>query len=359
MPGVFNCDEPLVSVVVPVHNSSHTLETCIKALVHQDYEAIEIILVENGSSDDSASQCRFWAEMNPNILYLEIEQASVTAARNAGIEAAHGEYIAFCDADDWYKPSAINILVRSAAATQAGVVKAGYMRVINECIPISKGRSFVKNNTLTYRSQWTYDDYARFYNPIGYAFPSAMWSSLFSRELLQSIPICIRENGLRRGEDALVNAAAMSSSDSTLFIPDCIYCYRYGGVTATNENLINDLFSYKALLDELFGNDPHPSRSRTDIEFARYCLEVIVKRFQNGAALSSTELRDFYESCLSDPRINELAQRITSFAESNTEERKLAEIVLCGTSDDLFRFAQKRYRKGRLITKTIFFLGGR
>ncbi|NLZ72366.1 MAG: glycosyltransferase [Bacteroidales bacterium] len=92
---------PKVSVIVPVYNAEQVLSKCVDSIINQQLKDIEIILVNDGSSDNSGKICDEYAEKDKQIRVLHIENQGVSNARNRGIELANGEYIAFVDADDW------------------------------------------------------------------------------------------------------------------------------------------------------------------------------------------------------------------------------------------------------------------
>ena len=91
---------PLVSIIVPIYNAALTLEKCVSSLFAQTYKNIEIILVNNGSIDDSLELCRKLASLDNRILVLDLVEKGVSVARNKGVEIASGEYVTFVDADD-------------------------------------------------------------------------------------------------------------------------------------------------------------------------------------------------------------------------------------------------------------------
>ena len=90
----------LISVIVPVYNTKDYLDRCVQSIINQTYHNIEIILVDDGSTDDSGKKCDSWASKDNRIHVIHQKNAGVSAARNAGIEFAHGEYIGFVDSDD-------------------------------------------------------------------------------------------------------------------------------------------------------------------------------------------------------------------------------------------------------------------
>ena len=91
----------LISVVVPVYNVKQYLDDCMHSIVNQTYENIEIILVDDGSTDGSGELCEEWKGKDSRIRVIHQENGGLSAARNTGIEHAKGSYIAFVDSDDW------------------------------------------------------------------------------------------------------------------------------------------------------------------------------------------------------------------------------------------------------------------
>lgn len=100
----------LISVIVPVYNAAKYLDACFKSLCAQDYPDWEAILVDDGSSDNSPRLCDEWAAREPRIRVLHRKNGGVSAARNAGIAEARGEYLAFLDSDDRIEPMFLSTL---------------------------------------------------------------------------------------------------------------------------------------------------------------------------------------------------------------------------------------------------------
>ena len=96
---------PKVSVVVPVHNTEQYLRQCLDSLVSQTLREIEIICVDDGSSDGSLAILQDYAALDSRVCIIEQESVGAGPARNAGLDAALGEYIAFLDSDDFFEPS--------------------------------------------------------------------------------------------------------------------------------------------------------------------------------------------------------------------------------------------------------------
>ena len=94
----------LISVIVPVYNAQGTLKKCVSSLQVQTHGDLEIILVNDGSKDNSLAMCREFAETDKRIRVIDQPNGGVSSARNAGLDAATGDYIMFCDSDDWVEP---------------------------------------------------------------------------------------------------------------------------------------------------------------------------------------------------------------------------------------------------------------
>ena len=94
-----------ISIIVPVYNAETTLDRCIRALIEQTYENIEIILINDGSKDGSLQICRRYEAEDSRIQVINKSNGGVSSARNAGLDIATGAFIMFCDSDDWAEPN--------------------------------------------------------------------------------------------------------------------------------------------------------------------------------------------------------------------------------------------------------------
>lgn len=92
---------PLISVIVPIYNAEATLERCIDGILSQDYTNVEVILIDDGSTDHSAEICERYKLQDSRVVVKHKENGGVSSARNVGLEIATGDYVAFADADDW------------------------------------------------------------------------------------------------------------------------------------------------------------------------------------------------------------------------------------------------------------------
>jgi len=118
--------EPLISVVVPVYKTAALLPRCVDSLLAQTYPNIEIILVDDGSPDGAGALCEQYAAQHDSITAISQENRGVSAARNAGIEAACGAYLGFVDSDDWIEPEMYSSLLETLTVQKAEIAACGY-----------------------------------------------------------------------------------------------------------------------------------------------------------------------------------------------------------------------------------------
>ena len=111
----------MISVIVPVYNPGEKFEGCINSILAQTYKDLEIILVDDGSTDGSEKMCDAFMKKNQRISVIHLKNGGVSNARNVGIEEAKGEYIAFIDSDDWIEPEAVEKSIKRIEREESGM----------------------------------------------------------------------------------------------------------------------------------------------------------------------------------------------------------------------------------------------
>ncbi|WP_158214113.1 glycosyltransferase family 2 protein [Bifidobacterium vansinderenii] len=123
-------DQPLVTVVVPVYNAEAHLEQCVNSITGQTYRNIELVLVDDGSSDGSPAFCDHLVLTQRNAQVIHQSNQGVAAARNAGLQSSHGDYVMFVDSDDWLEYDAISTAVEQSEHDRLDLYVMGYRRVL-------------------------------------------------------------------------------------------------------------------------------------------------------------------------------------------------------------------------------------
>jgi len=108
---------PLLSMVIPVYKTAETLDKCVESVLEQDYAALQVVLVDDGSPDDCPAMCDAWAQKDERIEVVHQENGGLSAARNAGIARATGEYITFVDSDDYVAPHTYSSVMQAMKPT--------------------------------------------------------------------------------------------------------------------------------------------------------------------------------------------------------------------------------------------------
>lgn len=179
-----------VSITVPIFNAEKELPRCINSLIKQTLQDIEIILVDDGSSDSSGHICDEYAQKDPRIKVFHKVNGGSAEARQLGLANSLGEYYTVCDADDWVEPYAYETLYKKAKETNA------YIVISNHYINYPNGKQ-IESPTYEYISQ---DKYIL---DIMYDKASAnTWNKLFKMSTIRKYDINY-EKGINLGEDAL------------------------------------------------------------------------------------------------------------------------------------------------------------
>lgn len=116
---------PLISVIVPVYNVAAWLPRCVDSILAQSYENLEVLLVDDGSTDDSGEICEEYAQKDARVRVIHKENGGLSSARNAGLDVCSGQYIGFVDSDDWIEPEMYGQMLVLMEQKHAQLVCAG------------------------------------------------------------------------------------------------------------------------------------------------------------------------------------------------------------------------------------------
>lgn len=137
----------LISVIVPVYNVEPYIDRCIESIVNQSYTNLEIILVDDGSTDSSSTLCDKWKEKDNRILVIHKKNGGLSDARNAGLKMAKGEYIGFVDSDDWIAVDMYKKLMNSIKDTGSDIAACSVLMVYENKSP-DKYLTHLENTVL-------------------------------------------------------------------------------------------------------------------------------------------------------------------------------------------------------------------
>lgn len=146
-------DKDLISVIVPVYNVESYIDKCIKSIVDQTYSNLEIILVNDGSTDNSLAHCIAWKRKDPRITVYDKKNGGLSDARNYGIKHSHGKYLGFVDSDDYIKSDMYQLLYQGIVKFNAQIACGGRIMVENSgyqkpCFTLSSDKVFNSHDAL-------------------------------------------------------------------------------------------------------------------------------------------------------------------------------------------------------------------
>lgn len=228
---------PYFSIIVPVYNVEKYLDRCIQSLLNQGFLDCEIILVDDGATDKSGEMCNQWSEKSGLIHAYHKENGGLASARNYGLERARGQYIIFCDSDDWLGEGVLgllsNILQKSG---DIDILKYGFKKynsgtIIKEIYPSFPEGIYEKNGIENVIIPGMLGP-EKVFNYTQVPVLSA-WSCAYSKRFLDETGIIFLSEREYLNEDELFNIRLILKAERVQVIHDTLYCYdtRDGSLT--------------------------------------------------------------------------------------------------------------------------------
>lgn len=206
-----NTNSPLISVIIAVFNPGKYLRPCLDSIIGQTYKNLEIILVDDGSTDDSLAVCKEYAKKDSRVIVYHKENSGVSATRNQGIRLAHGEYFSFIDSDDWLEEDTYEYLMELMVKHNVDAVNHEHFVTYPD-----------KEITHSISDElYGLCDRAQAIKMITYHFPFA-WNKLYSKKLIEN---SFFNEEICRGEDTLFALQAFDKADKVWFDKKPLYHY--------------------------------------------------------------------------------------------------------------------------------------
>ena len=282
----------LISVIVPVYNVEEYIDECIKSILNQTYEQLELILVNDASTDKSGEKCQRWAAEDSRVVYVSQEQnQGLSATRNKGIDCASGACVLFVDADDYIDPDSLqemyDVMSRDSEID---------MVVANNCVLTQKGEIVynkeyeteeILGETALERLVFDYKDNSK-------SFSVMSCNKLIKKELFQNV----RFLEGKEFEDTGIIAPLVGKCRKIVIIPDYLYTYRKrpGSITDTiTRKSIEDYLANRVFFAEYIENE-YPKwkedvrRVRLSDQIVAY-FELMMLKNQNDTKQLKKQLR--------------------------------------------------------------------
>lgn len=225
---------PKVSVIVPVYNAEKYLGRCLESLCAQTFTDIEVICINDGSTDNSRKILEAYTQGDKRFIVINKKNAGVSAARNDGIKRAHGKYIHFMDADDFVDSDYYERMFAVAKDTDADIVCSGFITNTKYACNITYKSGFVVRGIYNkLRRTYALTD--------GY-----VWRYLFRTEFIKKNKLMFDTKMISQ-EDAVFVLNAIALTDFIAFVPGTFYHYMFNETSALNNR---DLKHHKKMKEQ-------------------------------------------------------------------------------------------------------------
>ena len=228
-------NNPLISIIIPIYNVEEFLPQCLDSAIKQTYSNLEIILINDGSTDNSEAICLEFAKMDNRIVYHSRKNHGASASRNFGMDICKGDYIFFLDSDDYISCDCIDNLIQHT--------KRGKFAIAGYYIDDSNERSIIKAN----QSFGVYESVSSFMNDFYKYFATKtnfIWGRLFDAKILSEYNIRF-DPSIALGEDLLFNIEYYRHCRSGFdLVEHCGYYYRQHGTSTLSKKFDPRMFEW-------------------------------------------------------------------------------------------------------------------
>lgn len=315
-------EEHKISVIIPVYKVEAYLPRCLDSVINQTYKNLEIILVDDGSPDNSGKICDEYAEKDSRIVVIHKENEGVAKARNTALDMASGNYIGFVDSDDWIEPDMYEFLIKNAEKYDTDISMCG--EVIYE-----DGRAI--SEELSGKTEVMSREEAVKFTVVGGRM-GFIWNKIYKKTILESLRFS-SEYGC--SEDLMFVYRAVKNANKTVLENRAKYNYfrREGGITRGEfgYGAFGVVDVMRSMLNEERGSDVYP-----------YC----VKGFTDAAY---TVLSGIITSGKCEDRFDGLIKEVKSlrrdilFGRHHIRKDKI-KVILISISPKLYRAVIKKVR---------------
>lgn len=205
----------MISIIVPVYNVQQYLERCVESLVNQTYKDLEIILVNDGSTDGSKELADQLESKYPVVKVIHKANGGLSSARNAGLDVFQGDYVMFVDSDDYLAENTCEVLYKYAQERDSQLIECGMIKIYDDGSTIVEPRKLkVFTGSEAVRSLLRRD----------HVIKTVAWDSLYHRSIFDTIRFDIG----RLHEDTWFKYKALYNSNRVTIIPESLYYYVQG-----------------------------------------------------------------------------------------------------------------------------------
>ena len=332
-----------ISIIVPIYNAEEHLDRCVKSILTQTVEDLELLLVDDGSNDNSLNICKEYEKKDQRVRVVHQENAGVSAARNHGIELAEGKYIGFVDSDDWIEPVMYERLLKEAKKTNADVIMCDATTVY------SNGRTQV--DTITQLSTNQILKKSDFMPSLLLEMAGSAWRCIYKNnryndKLMQSESLHF-PLGVKFSEDRIFNIYAFGYANKICYIKESYY-NRYMNEKSAVHRFHEDYFeAYKKAAEEiekaidLAWNAEEKYKTAYLQQFISGSLMAICNYYYKTSTLDKNLRKKAVKKVCQDKKLHEAIQKV-KIANPQTRWKKKKKRVLLIMYAKLANWKHKR-----------------
>lgn len=269
-----------LSIIVPIYNTEKYIKTCIESLINQIYRDIEIILVDDGSSDDCPIICDEYAKKDFRVKVVHKTNGGVVSARKAGFSASNGDYVTFVDGDDWIDCEYYNRILKQVGYLKPDLIKMPRYYISEDTTAVS---------VLYHSAEYVgYFDCQRLENEVlksflykapffNFGITPSVWSCIFKRNVLEKYLSDV-PNEICMGDDLAVTIPCAMEINDIYFSDVCGYYYRQNPTSITHVYKSQESCRINVLLNYLMKRIKPNSSCRFRYQVAMYAVYMVYQQ---------------------------------------------------------------------------------
>ncbi len=227
----------LVSIIIPVYNVEKYLDVCLKSVLGQTYESIEVVLVDDGSTDSSGEKCDEWSRKDDRIKVIHKDNEGLNYARRDGLAVSTGDWVSFIDSDDIAHQDLVKDLLEAAVATKTDIVTARNKKFTNE-EEIVLGRGVPSEGMQVIKDRAELMRYVLVRSPDENVFMVTAWCKLFRRSVIESIDWDLSNSRTNEDELEAIQYYSLQRNGVTV-LKKALYYYRDNPTSIMNKPYTN------------------------------------------------------------------------------------------------------------------------
>lgn len=282
-----------LSIIIPVYNVGKYITKCLDSIVCQLTEEVEVVIVDDGSTDNCPEICDNYSKQYNNIRIVHKQNGGLVSARKAGLEVSIGEYVMCVDGDDWLESNAITLLLGELNKKNVDVITfmSQYARGETKAVMLFNYRFGYYTKTDLQK-----EIYPSLISPLkGNAFPCSIWGKVINRKLYYKYQMQVPDV-ITLGEDASVSQPCIFGANSMLVLDKVLYNYRYNDNSITKSRVKG--FDWElpkirySLLSQLLPTDEYDFKAQIDRGLVHSLFNVAKSQFQVLGAKYSVVKKD-------------------------------------------------------------------